>query len=220
VLVEFRDGLDEGSLRRALEAFGTRDAASVVLRDAVGDELDLSRRGHRESLLVWLRAWGCRHLRVADTGRSSAALARWWRRWGHALPSSPLTEHSATHLDGIEGAYAVLASLVVAARARPAGDVSVTFGDTAAAKALYALRPRAFPPWDEPIRLAFGRARTDGALYRTYLEACADALLGCAARLGVVVDDLPALLGRPEATPARLIDEYLWLRVTRGVAGS
>jgi hypothetical protein len=32
----------------------------------------------------------------------------------------------------------------------------VSFGDTAAAKALYALRPRVFPPWDELIRLSFG----------------------------------------------------------------
>jgi hypothetical protein len=36
-------------------------------------------------------------------------------------------------------------------------------------------------------------------------------------RLDLSVNDLPAVLGRPSVTPARLIDEYLWRRVTRQV---
>ncbi len=163
---------------------------------------------------MWLRAWGCRHLRRADTGRSSAALARWWTRWSGSMPPAAvsLVELSGAELDRIEDAYAALASTVAAGRASARGEVAVAFGDTAAAKALHAIRPRAFPPWDEPIRLAFGSGRHDGALYRRYVEACADALRGCAARLGVEVEALPARLGHPSSTPPRLIDEYLWLR--------
>ena len=116
----------------------------------------------------------------------------------------------------IEPAYAALASLVAAGRAAADGDVAVTLGDTAAAKALFAFRPNAFPPWDEPIRRAFGTSRADGALYREYLELTAAALRGGAERLGVRVEELPDLLGHPSVTPARLIDEYLWLRITRG----
>jgi hypothetical protein len=218
LLHAFRDELAEPSLRRLLERTGG-DAASTAFRAAVGDRVDLARRAHREALLAWLRSWGCRHLRVADTGRSSAALARWWRRWAVSLPAPEvsLVELTTADLGRIRGAYASLASAVAAGRARELEpEVAVAFGDTAAAKALHALRPRSFPPWDRPIRLAFGRTRHDGALYRSYLEACADALRGCAARLGVEVDELPARLGRPGATPARLVDEYLWLRVTRG----
>jgi hypothetical protein len=116
----------------------------------------------------------------------------------------------------IEPAYAALASLRAASRAGATGDVAVTFGDTAAAKALFALRPNAFPPWDEPIRRAFGTARADGALFARYLEATADAVRGAGARLGTRPRTLSALLGRPASSPAKLVDEYLWLRVTRG----
>ena len=92
----------------------------------------------------------------------------------------------------------------------------MTFGDTAAAKALYALRPRALPPWDEPIRRVFGGGRHDGPGYARYRGGCADALRGMARRVGVDVDDLPVLAGRPSSTPARVIDEFLWVRITRG----
>jgi hypothetical protein len=198
------------------------DRATAALRLATGDDLDLGLPAHRAALLAWLRSWGCRHLRRADQRRSSAALARWWRGWSSALPPRDRSLVDLTHRDlaRIEPAYAALASLRAARReGRPGGPkVDVTFGDTAAAKALHALRPLAFPPWDEPIRLAFGTARADGTLYRSYLERTADALAGRARRLGIDVDEIPARLGRPAATPARLIDEYLWLRVTRSAS--
>jgi hypothetical protein len=217
VLADFRDDLSPEQLRGLLASFHD-DAATATLRATVGQELNLGVAAHRVALLGWLRSWGCRHLRVGDTARSSAALARWWHRWSDALPpmDRPLTRLGAAERERLGAAYAALASLRVASRAAAAGDVAVTFGDTAAAKALHAIRPRACPPWDEPIRLAFGRTRADGALYASYLDGTADALRGCARRLGVRVDALPSLLGRPGMTPARVIDEYLWLRVTRG----
>ena len=215
LLVAFRDVLGEGELRAALAGFGGDDRATSALRATAGDALDLSLAAHRAALLGWLRAWGCRHLRVADSGRSSAALARWWRRWSDGLPPHGrsivgLRERDLAHL---EQAYAALASLPAARRATVAGDVTVTFGDTAAAKALFALRPLAFPPWDEPIRLAFGRSRGEGELYRRYVELTGDAVRGCAARLGVGVSRLPTALGRPSSTPAQVVDEYLWIAV-------
>jgi hypothetical protein len=103
----------------------------------------------------------------------------------------------------------------VASRAAASGDVAVALGDTAAAKALFALRPRAFPPWDEPIRRAFAVVRNDGSGYAAYVRACGDALAGAARRFGVTVDDLPSLVDRPQVTPARTIDEFLWVRVSR-----
>jgi len=210
--------LTADELRTFLAGAG-EDRASSVLRSATAEELDLSIRTHRTALLTWLRSWGCRHLRRSDTARSSAALRRWWNRWSDALPApaTSLVDLGADDLAAIGPAYAALASLRAAARASRDGEVAVAFGDTAAAKALYALRPCALPPWDEPIRLAFGRARDDGDLYVRYLVDTADALRGGAMRLDLSVNDLPAVLGRPSVTPARLIDEYLWRRVTRQV---
>ena len=217
VLRWFRDEAGIDDLRDLLAAFGPDDRASARLLAAVGAELDLQVPRHRAALLSWLRSWGCRHLRVADSPRSSAALRRWWVRWSDALPTPrrSLVDLDARDVDRIAPAYAALASLRAATRASALGDVAVTFGDTAAAKALFAIRPRAFPPWDEPIRLAFGATRNDGALFGRYLVATSDALRGSAARLGVPVVELPRLLGRPSSTPARLVDEVLWLRVTR-----
>ena len=216
VLAEFRDERSVDEIRALLSAFGD-DAATATLRSYAGDDLDLSLRTHRVALLRWLRAWGCRHLRVADTGRSSRALAGWWRRSSSALPAleRPLTHLSAAERSSLGECYAALASLRAATRASGGGGVAVTFGDTAAAKALFAVRPRACPPWDEPIRLAFGRERADAELYARYLAETADALRGGARRLGVGVGRVPGLLGRPGLTPARVIDEYLWIRITR-----
>ncbi len=87
----------------------------------------------------------------------------------------------------------------------------MSFGETAAAKALFAIRPLAFPPWDEPIRAALGLGGDAG--YRSYLEQVAGALRGLAARLEVPVSAVPAALGRPGSSPPKLVDEYLWMAV-------
>jgi hypothetical protein len=93
-------------------------------------------------------------------------------------------------------------------------DLDVAFDDTATAQALCALRPRVFPPWGGPIRLAFGRPG-GGAAYVRLLRLSAAALDGLARRLGVSADGLPKVLGRPGLTPPWLIDELLLVRVAR-----
>lgn len=72
-------------------------------------------------------------------------------------------------------------------------------------------------PWDRPIRYRLGLSENDAA-YRSYLHLVARGLARTAERAGVAVEELPALVGRPESSPPELIDEYLWMRVTRGSA--
>jgi hypothetical protein len=162
-----------------------------------------------------LRAWGCRHLRRQDTRRSSEALRRWWVASAGDLPppDAELTELAPAQLEAIGRAYASLARRRAAVRASGRGDVPVTFGETAASKALYALRPLAVPPWDAPMRAAFGWG--DAAGFVAYLARSRGALLGLSARLGVPVDALPRTLGRPGSSPARMVDEYLWMRIAQ-----
>ena len=121
LLVAFRDRLAIAALRETVAAFGD-DRSTDAMRAATGATLDLSVAAHRRALLAWLRAWGCRHLRVADTSRSSAALARWWGRWSGSLPSTdaPLTGLGDDELDAVAPAYAALAALRAATRAGPA----------------------------------------------------------------------------------------------------
>ena len=108
-----------------------------------------------------------------------------------------------------------LAERAAGFRAGRREPIPVRFGATAAAKALYALRPDACPPWDEPIRAHHG---WDGsaASYRAALERASAELAEAAASAGVAVAELPALIGRPGSSPPRLVDEHDWLRVTRG----
>ena len=55
------------------------------------------------------------------------------------------------------------------------------------------------------------------AAYRSYLQLVGHALVKTADRAGVAVEKLPTLVGRPDSSPPKLIDEYLWMRITRGV---
>ncbi len=213
LFAELRDAVSVERLQEVLSEFGSLeggDRSSARLRAVSGDAIDLGLAAHRAALLVWLRSWGCRHLRIADTARSSKALAAWWRRFAGMLPSArrPLVAMSRRELDVAGEAIGALSSAPAAWRALPAGGrASVSFGETAAAKALFAMRPLAFPPWDEPIRAALGLGGAAG--YRAYLERSADALRGLAARLDVEVSSLPETLGRPTSTPPKVVDEYL-----------
>ena len=204
---------------RVFEASAGAETSLAVLRDTTRPAIDLSVRGHREALLRFLRAWGCRHLRRDDTGRSSRALASWWLRFAPTLPpgSAPLTGLDDQQLAALGRAYAALARSPAAFRASRGGDVPVSFGDTAAAKALFAIRPQAVPPWDEPMRRAFGWARVEAEEYATFLAAARGSLIGLAERLRIQPSELPAALDRPASSPAKIVDEFLWIRVTRGL---
>ena len=202
---------------RAFAASAGAETSLAILRDETHPAIDLSVRAHREALLRFLRAWGCRHLRRDDTGRSSKALASWWRRFGATLPpaAASLTDLDAEQLAAVGRAYAALARSPAAFRASRDGDVPVSFGDTAAAKALFAIRPQAVPPWDEPMRRAFGWGRVDAEQYATFLAAARGSLIGLAERLKVGPSELPSALDRPASSPAKIVDEFLWIRITR-----
>jgi len=221
LLDAFRDLLALDRLSDYLREFGAGagvDASLSRLREKTGDEIDLLSDSAREALLEWLRSWGCRHLRRTDTPRTSEALLSWWTDWGSRLPAvdADLTELSGSEIGALAAAYEALARRPAAGRSSSRGEVEVTFGDTAAAKALFAIRRNAVPPWDAPIRRSFGWTRVDADRFGQFLVATSDALRGLAARLGVDARDLPTLLGHPQVTPVKLVDEYLWIRVTRG----
>lgn len=218
LLRELRDEIPPARVRAILRDFASLagdDRSSSRLRAATGGELDLGVARHRTALLAWLRAWGCRHLRVADTARSSRVLAAWWRRHRGSLPAAErwIVDLPDRELDAAAGAYAALATAPAAWRAHGEGRASVSFGETAASKALFALRPLALPPWDAPMRAAFGSGDGRGPGYRSYLEQTAIALRGVGRRLGVPVGELPTAFGRSDSTPPKLVDEYLWMRL-------
>lgn len=206
-------------------AAGERDAADVVTPD-----LDLSRVEHRELLLRWLNSWGCRirYPREGEPTPFDSGVADWWREWRGVLPASGLADRSDCKLSGlselsnqsdlsdltdpvidqIAAAYAALAAVPVSA-----GAVRRTLGPTAAAKALFALRPRAVMPWDAAIAARLHGAR-DAAAFARHLRLGRSWSQAVLAETGLPADEIAILVGRPGMPLAKLLDEYLYVTVS------
>jgi hypothetical protein len=94
------------------------------------------------------------------------------RRWSQADSPEGVHRTKVPEQQGraLGGAYTALARPPAALRASRGGDVPVSFGETAAAKALFAIRPLAVPPRDEPMRRAAGAAWTLRGTQRSWLR--------------------------------------------------
>lgn len=135
------------------------DKAYAKLRETTRPGMAMQ-EGDWRAVLVWLSEWGCRHI-PADKGKDttnrdaeSLALKGWAKVYLRELPScdSTLLEcHASNRMSEVAGRlYESLEKLdlnVTNRRGKP-----VKLGTTAAAKVLFALRPRLFAPWDRAIR--------------------------------------------------------------------
>jgi hypothetical protein len=176
--------------------------------DRTAPGIDLDRPDHRQLMRRWLNSWGCR-IRYPRDGERDAyddATAAWWDRFGTALPSGLLRLTTDDDLTALGAAYAALA-------AAPAGPTR-TLGPTAAAKALYALRPETVMPWDAAIAVALHGAR-DGAAFTRHLRLGRSWAAALSAELGADDAAIPALLGRPGISLAKILDEYTYVCITR-----
>ena len=104
-------------------------------------------------------------------------------------------------------------------RVRGRSKRKVHIGPTAASKILFAIRPKALMPWDEAMRVAF---KCDGSpeSYFEYLIEIRDLTLhigDLCRNEGFQIDDLPQRLGRSNSTVLALVNEYIWVTVTRKV---
>ena len=171
--------------------------------------------------MKWLNAWGCRQFSVEHHPIASKALRAWGRANLSLLPKAgvSLLGLADADLDQAVLAYDRLRSLQAGIRRGRSTEYTVTFGPTGAAKILYALRPEAFPPWDEPIRAAF-RLDGTGASFRKYLVRIQATLRGVveeAGRHGILPDQIAEAIGRPGASLPKLLDEFIWVTVTNEV---
>src|SRR5260370_16038632 len=89
ILDDLRANMSRDDIARYLAEFGGGpgyDSATRRLLSVTGGHLDLHVEEHRLALIDWLRAWGCRHLRRADTPRASQTLRTWGEAWAGWLP--------------------------------------------------------------------------------------------------------------------------------------
>lgn len=197
-------------------SFGDVDRATRELRAAAGPRLDLAAASHRDALLTWLNAWGCR-IRVPRPGEPRPfqdAIWAWWTAWGGALPARPLYRLSDKDVRRLGEAHAALAALPATA-----GATVRRLSSTAAAKALFALRPRTVTPWDAAIALALHGAR-DGDAFARHQALGREWSRALLATTGLTEARLALAVGRPGATLARLLDEYCYVRITYARRGT
>ncbi|MFI7408505.1 MmcQ/YjbR family DNA-binding protein [Streptomyces sp. NPDC049627] len=193
-------------LRLSAEVFaaaGGVDRSWLELCRLTAPALDLTVPDHRTALHRWLNSWGCRLPCPPEGGPYplGEGLAAWTDR--HPLPGTPLPDLTDPEIDALAAAYEELARLPAGSGPRPR-----PLGPTAAAKALYALRPHTVMPWDAAIAKELYGAR-DGAAFARHLRtgrAWARAVL---AESGLSADALVADLGRPAVTLPKVLDEYL-----------
>jgi hypothetical protein len=162
----------------------------------------------------WLNAWGCRirYPKPGEPDRFDSAMATWWARRESSLTRvrAPLARLSRADIQHLADAYEDLSGRAVALDNR---GHHRTMGPTAAAKCLYALRPRSVMPWDLLIAqgLHGGRDREAFAQHLMFGRRWAGQLLQDS---GLDEEQLAAALHRPGASLARVLDEFCYLRYT------
>lgn len=195
-------------LRAAAEVFAAfpgvdRSWHALVADTAPG--IDLADPAHRTALHRWLNAWGCRirYPREGEPDPLDAGLASWWAR--HApLPGAPVAGLTDREIGVLAAAYADLAALPLGRR---------SLGPTAAAKALFALRPRSVMPWDAAIAARLHGARDERAFGR-HLRTGRAWARAALAESGLDEEALTAALGRPGLPLAKVLDEYLYVTLS------
>lgn len=200
-----------GELAFASFVFSRLDSGRYErLLDETNGRLVLSKLEHRLATLRWLSAWGIRaipkkcHYAPSET---SDQLKSWYEnaKLLHRIDRNrELKELSDDDLVLVSDAYDGLVKKVK------------FVGPTAAAKILFATRPKALMPWDEPIQKELGYDGS-GESYVRFLKKVRSIVL----RLGTMCDkcsfdlsELPRKLGRPRSTIPKLIDEYFWVTIT------
>ena len=190
-------------------------------RSTTGDRIDLAIQEHRDALMNWLNDWGCRHLSKAKHQVASQSILDWYQTNCTTLFSdkTPLWQLEDQEIETAANAYGCLKDRIGARRSRYGNESKVHIGPTAASKILFVIRPKALMPWDEAMRTAF---KCDGSpeSYFEYLIEIRELALHISdlcRNKGFQIDALPQRLGRPNSTVLALINEYIWVTVTRNV---
>ena len=180
---------------------------------------DLANPEHRQALLTWLNKWGCRQFALKYHQYASGEILSWYNEYAPTLipRRKNLWELSDSELTAVSVAYESLAARIASYRKQKADPVAVHVGPTGASKILFAIRPQALPPWDEPIRksLGYDTARHSYLSYLKDVKSTLEELALSCKEHGFQLVDLPKRLDRPDSTVPKLIDEYYWVTLTR-----
>ncbi|MEU7534662.1 MmcQ/YjbR family DNA-binding protein [Streptomyces narbonensis] len=186
------------------------DRSWLALRERTHPGLDPARVDHRDALLRWLNSWGCRirYPRAGEPAPFDTGLAGWWATWSDTLPRGTLAGLDDVAVAAFGRAYGDLVTLPVTT-----GRSVRSLGPTAAAKALYALRPEAIMAWDAAIAERLHGTR-DAAAFTRHLILGRDWARAVLAETGATEAALPGLVGRPDVPLSKILDEFLYVRLS------
>ena len=107
--------------------------------------------------MKWLNEWGCRQFAKEYHDDALERIRLWAQRYLRDLPpeAASILEITDSDIHRAAGAFDALKELQASQKGTRRGAVSVRVGATGGAKIMYALRPRALPPWDDAIRDRF-----------------------------------------------------------------
>jgi hypothetical protein len=198
----------------ACRLFGN-DPEYDKVREALGRNPDFASASQQESLLTFLNKWGCRIKKGAFP-----SLIQNLRQWAsNSLLLLPAADRDIRSLTGSEREQ------VAKSYDDALLNIGPRFKDTAIAKTLHAIRPRALPAWDSAIKNSFCASTnttsqgTEGQAYAAFISHVADQvsiLEADANRLGLSLAEIPQIVGHPDYSLVKLVDEYYWITITSG----
>ena len=189
------------------------------LKESTSGGIDLSNPAHRTSLLNWLNDWGCRHLSKESHHIASSAILDWHNQEGVKLfpIGKVLWELDNQEMATAVAAYGSLKERTGACPNRGGKRLQMDIGPTAASKILFAIRPEALMPWDEAMRKEFGCDGSKESYFKFLVEIKKLALRIdelCKAN-NFDISELPHKIDRGGSTIIELVNEYVWVTVTR-----
>lgn len=177
---------------------------------------DLTLRPDTHRLLTFLNAWGCRQFALADHDNAARALSKWFIDFRDILPkeSAVLSKISEKKIIGYKSMFDALQQATASTNKN--GHIK-TVGAVGAAKALFALRRHSFPPWDNPMieALQFQKNGDGYVEYLLFVKSMISSLASECKSKRLELNHLPKAFSRPGVSLVKLIDEYLWLTLTR-----
>jgi len=189
------------------------------LKEFTAGGIDLSNSDHRASLLNWLNDWGCRHLSKKSHHIASAAILDWYNQEGTKLfeRGKPLWELDNHEMERVVDIYDSLKNKTGACPTRGGKRLQMDIGPTATSKILFALRPAALMPWDEAMRKEFGcdGSKESYLKFLVYIGKMAFRIRELCKANGFDAAELPHKIDRDGSTVLELINEYVWVTVTR-----
>lgn len=184
--------------------------------------LDLSKTEHIEALIKWLRSWGCRQFKKEDESLSIESITVWYQSTKSIIPNRRdcLIDYDlVANKKLIIESFNNLSDRKAATRQLKNRKINVCIGPVGTAKALFALRPNLFAPWDIPIYENF-QFKGNGYGYFKYLLKVKNELRDIRDSLketNIKWNELLRYLEKKHTSYPKLIDEYYWISITQGL---